>query len=193
MKKTKINMLVAVILCAFCGIDAVCAARASAGRPDPSGTVVSTAALFDHSEQGGLRWKIADDAAAADVTFVGVTDEIDSKPALSYDPDAHYAVAFVIEYQSKQVDSMPIPGFPTCYLAGVKVHPDAGTAYSLPIVPVYPTDGVTWAATQPMPIPGVVSGAALNASECGVSFHAAQANDGTVYLMVRVKIVATPV
>ena len=191
--KKKINMLVAVILCAFCGIDAVCAAREFKGRPDPSETVVTTAALIaPHNEQGG-KWELAADTLSAASTFVGITDEIDCKPAYSYDPAASYAVSFVIEWQSKQVDSMPIPGYPTCFLTGIKVHPDAGSAFSMPMVPVYPTDGVHWAASEPMPIPGVVSGAALNASECGVSFHAAQANDGTVFIAVRVKIIATPV
>lgn len=162
-------------------------------RPDPIPPAAHDAALYDHNEQGELRWEYNEPKTKASIEFVGSTPTIDSKTRFSFDPKADYRVHFLIEWQSHQVGSNPIPGWPTCFIGGISVHPSAGTSIEMPAVPVFTTEGDEWVASEAMEVPGAVTGAQLNSSDFGMSFHAFQANDGTVFLSVRVVVIATPI
>lgn len=178
------NYIIIAVILALCS--------ASFARPDPSGgPITNIAAIYDdHNEQGGLRWDYNESNTKASITFAGNTPTVDCKTRYSFDPKANYRVYFVIESQSHQVESDPIPGWPTCFIGGISIHPIAGAAINMPSFPVYPTEGDEWVASDEMEVPSIVTGAQLNSSDFGMSFHAFQANDGTVFLSIRVKIIA---
>lgn len=212
--KKKLAMLVAVVACAFLGIDALGNGK---GGPDPSPSNVYQGVFVPpHNEQGDLRspWKVdAADGTSAHTILGTVPDTVPDAPPNPVVPDVSelacvkwpigctpggtYRVVLHVEYQCKPrgvglegiPDGQEIVRLQHLSFAAGSANGD-GVSVSLPPVPCSRTPGnaETWAAAPAISVTGTFAGADLMDPATCLTFDAGLPSDAPGFVRVRVAI-----